>query len=242
MKRVEIITSNHVAIEYELASPGHRIFALMIDIIVLVVYVLIVGNVLSEANSYSMAMVLSLLISIPFIFYSLICESLFNGQTLGKFALRIRVISMDGKNPGFGASSIRWVFRIVDIWGTGGAMALILASSTDRSQRVGDLLANTAVISLAPKTTYNIQDVLSIKDNKDYTATYPTVTRFTDEDMLLIKNTLDRAKQYPNSNHKAFVQSVADKVKQLLKLDQIKQDDAAFLKTILQDYIVLTRS
>src|SRR5690606_28870911 len=168
--------------------------------------------------------------------------SLFNGQTLGKLALKIRVVTMDGKNPGVGPSSIRWVFRLVDIWGSAGALAMLVSSSTERAQRIGDILANTTVINLSPKTIYKISDVLSIKDNSQYSATYPNVTRFTDEDMLLLKNALDRAKKYPNEKHREILSTISNQIRNMLNIKTESQEDEKFLKTVLQDYIVLTRS
>ncbi len=180
----------------------------------------------------------------PAFFYSLICEAFFRGQTIGKYALGIKVVRMDGKNPELGESTIRWAFRLVDLWFSAGTVGVLLISSTERAQRVGDLLANTCIINLKPKNTYHIDDILSIKDTSKYEPKYPTVTQFTDDDMLLLKNALDRSKKNPNKHHVALLNMLSDKIKEKLNVqsEELKLSNEQFLRTVLQDYIVLTRS
>ena len=102
-------------------------------------------------------------------------------------------------------------------------------------------MANTVVIKNKSSVNYTLGDVLSIKSMENHTPTYPQVTRFTDEDMLLIKNTIQRVHQYPNPETKKFAVELADETARLLGLQETPPKRMEFLQTLLQDYVVLTR-
>ena len=85
-------------------------------------------------------------------------------------------------------------------------------------------------------------DILNIKSSKDYVPTYPSITQLSDDDMLLIKNSMDRLTKNPNDAHKKLVRDLADLTAEKLGLDVTPDKKITFLKTALQDYIVLTRS
>lgn len=247
MKNVDISTPNHVTIAYDLAGLSQRIVSTIIDFIVVVMYMYIIGissvSNVSTVSELETSQFILILLSIPAMTYSLICEAFFNGQSLGKLALGIKVIRMDGKKPGLGEATIRWVFRLVDIWFSAGAIATMLVSSTERGQRVGDLLANTTVIRTKPNTVYTIDDLMSIKDSSKHTPTYQGVVQFSDEDMLLLKNVVDRARKNPNKHHEKLLEELCIKIENKLNIVRpVKDTNEKFLKSILQDYIVLTRS
>jgi uncharacterized RDD family membrane protein YckC len=78
--------------------------------------------------------------------YSVICEVWFNGQTLGKRALGLRVVNADGTPITWMPSVVRNLLRVVDVvpgvYGVGLASTLI-----DRhARRLGDIIAGTLVI------------------------------------------------------------------------------------------------
>jgi uncharacterized RDD family membrane protein YckC len=178
----------------------------------------------------------------PVVFiYHLTCETFFGGQSIGKKSLGLKVVKLNGHNPTLGDCLLRWVLRMIDIMGTLGSLAAILVSSTDKGQRLGDMAANTVVIRLNPPQKYTITDILTIQKTSDYKPTYQGVTVFTDEDMLLIKNSIERMKLYPNKNNKQLVDELTEKVKLKLNINSVEKDKIKFLRTILQDYIVLTR-
>jgi len=246
MKQVEISTSNHVSIAYELSSVWQRLFAFIIDLIVIFMWLLIAEKLSDGFNAGALnetaAMILSFIFSLPAIFYSLLCEVFFKGQSIGKALLGLKVSKMDGTNPGFGEATIRWSFRLVDIWFSAGSMAMLLVAGSENSQRVGDTLANTIVMNKKSKDLYSIDDILSLKDTSEYKSDFPGIIRFTDDDMLLIKNALDRAEKYPNKNNEGLLQELRNRVTSDLGLDELKASNKKFLKKALQDYIVLTRS
>jgi len=252
MKNTEIVTSHNVVIQYELASAGQRILASLLDGFLVYIYLVILLSLAESASvgqffergykSDDTAILVIFILMIPGAFYSFWMESLFGGRTLGKMVLGIKVVNINGDTPRISDYMLRWVMRIVEIIGCFGGIALLSVMANDRMQRLGDLVANTMVIRLNPSKDYSIVDILNIKSTKDYQPTYPSVVQFTDEDMLIVKNSLERLKKNPNKAHKRLVKEVYEKMVSLLNIEQPPQKKVAFLRTVLQDYIVLTRS
>lgn len=249
-KSAEILTAHNVIIQYNMAPLMSRVLASFIDVIIVGFYVflviimfisLILGN-FSFDSDFGPEVLLMYVFLLPVFFYSFLMEAIFAGQTVGKMALGIRVIKSNGDNASIGDLFLRWVFRMIDINGSLGSLALIVGLSNERSQRLGDLVGNTVVIKLKPDNEFSITDILNIKSSKDYEATYPNIIQMTDEDMLLIKNAMDRLKKNPNDAHKNLVRTLADKTSEKLGLSVVPDKKITFLKTALQDYIVLTRS
>lgn len=245
MKQIDILTSNNVTIQYELASVMQRFLALLIDSVIVIFYILIcnfIVGILFISLDYELSQVISYLITLPVVFfYNLISEIFFNGQTIGKRAMQIKVVKITGENATIGDYFIRWTYRLVDILMSAGAIAAIFVSSSEKSQRLGDLAANTSVIKLNPDNKYTIRDILKIAKHKDYQPTYTQVTQLSDNDMLLIKNTLDRVKKFPNEANKKIILSLIDKISSTLNISDIPKNKIQFLKTLLKDYIILTR-
>lgn len=244
MKKAEILTANNVAIQYELASLIQRILAFIIDGAVLSLYYLIILFLLASTfyGSNDFSQIFTYILFLPvFFFYNLFCEINFKGQTLGKAALKIKVIKLTGETPSLNDYFIRWTYRVIDIWLCAGALAAIFISSSNKGQRLGDVSANTTIIRLNPESKYNLKDILKIGGFKEYTPTYFGVTMLSDEDMLLIKNTLDTVKRKPNAENKKVALELANKSAELLNLEEIPHNKTQFLTTLLKDYIVLTR-
>lgn len=251
MKTTEIVTAHNVVIQYELASIFNRAIALLIDVVILFFYLILcqiifamfaagfaLGNMLESGEFIYLIFTL---FTLPAFFYSFIMEAFFGGQTVGKMALGIRVVKVSGATPTMGDLFLRWSFRMIEIFPLGSIAALV-ASSTDKTQRLGDVVANTCVIKLKPSNQYSIKDILTIKSKKDYEPKYPQVIQLSDDDMLLVKNSIDRLRKYPNSQHKKLILELAQLVSDKLNISTLPKNKVAFLKTLLQDYIVLTRS
>lgn len=249
-KTAEIVTAHNVVIQYEMAPLMSRVVASVLDLIIVAFYILLISVLISAIiftnfqwdSDFGVEMLIFYLLCIPGFFYSFWMESIFSGQTIGKMAMGLRVIKSNGDNASIGDLFLRWVFRFIDLTGSLGALALVVALSNERSQRLGDLVGNTVVIKLRPTSEFSITDILNIKSSKDYEATYPSIIQMTDEDMLLIKNAMERLKKNPNNAHKDLVRQLAIRTSEILGLTEVPEQKLTFLKTALQDYIVLTRS
>ncbi len=250
MKTISFTTSQFVTIDYELASPVYRAVAAFLDVIFLLIYMAIASYIISR-NLFDVNMnvvqdrwsLLSIfLLRLPWLLYSPVIEYLTNGRSLGKLIMGIRVVKSNGETAGLREYFTRWIFRIVDIWVGGfGFLALLVSGTTEKRQRIGDIMADTVVIKVKDTQIYQLRDVLAIKSSDNHVPTYPNVIRFSDEDMLLIKNTILRVQRYPNQSNKDFAIQLADETARLIGLPETPQKRMEFLKTVLQDYVVLTR-
>lgn len=250
MKTISFTTSQFVTIDYELASPVYRAVAAFLDVIFLLIYMAIASYIISM-NLFDVNMnvvqdrwsLLSIfLLRLPWLLYSPVIEYLTNGRSLGKLIMGIRVVKSNGETAGLREYFTRWIFRIVDIWVGGfGFLALLVSGTTEKRQRIGDIMADTVVIKVKDTQIYQLRDVLAIKSSDNHVPTYPNVIRFSDEDMLLIKNTILRVQRYPNQSNKDFAIQLADETARLIGLPETPQKRMEFLKTVLQDYVVLTR-
>jgi uncharacterized RDD family membrane protein YckC len=247
MKTISFTTAQYVKIDYELAPAAYRVVASFIDFIALLIYLLIMnmfveGRGVFDYNSKTGLVISVLLIRLPWFLYSPIIEYVTNGRSLGKYIMGIRVVKSNGETAGLREYFTRWIFRVVDIWiGGFGFLAILLAGTTEKRQRLGDIMANTVVVRTKDTQLYSLRDVLNIKSQENHEPTYPAVTRFSDEDMLLIKNTIIRVQRYPNDANRNFAIELANETASLIGLAETPTKRMEFLKTVLQDYVVLTR-
>ncbi len=256
MKNIEFISAQNVKVEYELASTQLRTLATFIDMFIFFIYYISITSFLGlslklNANLGTSMFVQLLILKIPWIFYNPIVEYFINGQSLGKYIVGIRVVTVNGERVGLREVFTRWIFKgdflwisadfFVLFWFGLGFLGMIFSNTSLRQQRLGDIMANTVVIKIKKTVEYSLNDVLSIKSLENHEATYPDVIRFTDEDMLLIKTTIQRVKKYPNTETKNFAIELANRSAVLLGLDETPAKRMEFLQTLLQDYIVLTR-
>jgi hypothetical protein len=176
-----------------------------------------------------------------FMFYSLLFETLNQGQSIGKMALRIQVIKVAGGKITFSDYVARWIFRLIDIYFSMGAIASILVVSSAKGQRIGDVVANTAVVKTAPKLNLTLQDLLALHERKAYTPKYLQARKLHEEDALLIKSTLDRYRKFDNESHEEAMELLTARIKEVLSIESHDGDRTRFLQTVLQDYIILSR-
>jgi hypothetical protein len=167
-------------------------------------------------------------------------ESLNHGQSLGKKIFKIRVVKITGERPGFFDFLMRTVFRLIDITSTLGSMALITASSSEKGQRLGDFFADTTVVKLVNINRISLDRILSMDKLKSYTPKYPEVIMFKEEEMLLIKETLERNKQFPNESHTNALNVLVKKIEEKMGVVSPK-DKITFLNTLIKDFVSLTR-
>jgi hypothetical protein len=73
-------------------------------------------------------------------------ESIWNGRTLGKAALGLRVVTVEGGPVRFRHAAIRGIFGLFELWVTFGSVAVLSVIFTEKNQRLGDLTAGTLVL------------------------------------------------------------------------------------------------
>ena len=146
MSELSINTTQNVTINFTAASIGHRILAFGVDLLIIIAYLTTIyllleytgfSKMLSGLDGWSQMAVQSL-IFLPVMFYSLIFETFFEGQSLGKKLIRIKVVKIEGYQASFGDYLIRWLFRMIDIVissGVIGFVSIIMNKKNDQTQQ-----------------------------------------------------------------------------------------------------------
>lgn len=243
---IEITTTQNVTIEYQLATMRARALAWTLDLMIVVFgYILLMqlirlffGGILD----FGWQMFWGVIPILAFFLYHIIWEIMNGGQTPGKMLLNIRVVRLDGKDPEWSDVVLRSVLYLVDALFCFGIIGTLLIKTTAKCQRLGDMAANTTVIRLQHDSwRFRLEDILSISTLNNYTPTYPQVRNLSEQDMIFVKTVLSRFHKYPNRAHNDVIEDLVTRLMPLLDI-QIRPDNRVeFLRTLLKDYIVLTR-
>jgi uncharacterized RDD family membrane protein YckC len=247
-KFIEINTTQNVTIEYELAKLRERGLAWLLDIaIVLVGYFVFIqllnallGSWFFQESGWAMLVVLFPVVA--YFLYNILFEIWNIGQTPGKMLMSIKVVRLDGKDPEWSDVVLRAVMHLVDSLFSFSVIGAMLIKTTGKSQRLGDMAANTTVIKIqVSQFHFRLQDILSISTLENYQPVYPQVRRLSERDMIFIKNVLTRLQRYPNQAHEDVLEDLVTHLMPILEIGQRPLQRVDFLKTLLKDYIVLTR-
>jgi uncharacterized RDD family membrane protein YckC len=240
MSLIAINTSQNVNINFNIASIGERIAAWMIDNVIKFAYLLAIfliffrllnlELILKELDDWSAAAVI-IILTFPTHIYTLVCESLMEGQTFGKKIIKIKVVKIDGFQASFGDYLMRWFFRLVDIGIL--VVGLITMILSKNNQRLGGIASGTAVISL--KNNVNIFHTILENLKEDYIPTFPQVIALTDNDVRIIKENFQKAIK---TDDRQVIFRLTTKIKEILKIeiDPTKFSDRRFIDIIIKDY------
>lgn len=237
MEKLLINTPQNVQIEYKLASVGTRFLALAIDYVLMAAYVFLVSyfanTFLRGIKDKFLFMGTVMLLLLPVFLYHFILESFLGGQTVGKLAMRIKVVRLDGSRASVYEYFIRWVLNLVDIWLMGGVIGLLAIILSKQSQRVGDMAAGTTVISLKPRIALNQTVYENLTDT--YQPVYPEyqVRKLSDKDINIIKKSFQDAWKQNNMEVMAML---AQKITEVTGAESKGLGYDSFVQTILKDH------
>lgn len=238
MANLQINTTQNVNLGYTVASVGERMLALLLDFVIFFLYFYVVSLLTSFFDEvfddvWSIVGLQSLLV-LPVMFYSLYMHIIFNGQTVGKMVLKMRVVRLDGSPVHWSNYMIRWMMRIIDIW-LFPAVGLLTMIFTDKHQRLGDSAAGTVVISIKKRTKISSTILEDITD--DYQPKFTNVTQLTDKDVRLIKETYQIAVR---SNDYKTLNALRVKVESIIG-GHSDYYDKQYIDTVLKDYNYYTQ-
>jgi uncharacterized RDD family membrane protein YckC len=248
MRTIDITTTQNVTIAYELASLKERILAFIIDLlivwasytIVFIAFFSTVGGSIFDSGLSTQLIIYLLPVGL-LMAYQLISEVAADGQSFGKKALGIKVVRLDGQEPSLIDYLLRSIFLIIDFLFSLGIIAVLLISSTANSQRLGDMTANTTVIRIKFNFRFRLEDILKINSLEDYEPAYPEVRQLSEKDMLLIKTVISRYQKHRNEAHQQVIDELTQRLAHVLQITAIPKNKVEFLKTLIRDYIVMTR-
>lgn len=235
MSQIQIQTTQNVALLFTPASVGDRILAHVIDWTIFISWFLIFALVASGMGNGLFGSKIGMVVffvfmALPVMLYDLLFEVFMNGQTLGKRAMDIRVLALNGTSPTLGAYSMRWIFRLVDSGIFGSVVALIVVAVNGKGQRLGDIAAGTAVVKL--KQAVSLAQLKQEKIQEDYVPMFPEASLLSDRDIVTIRAVLKKGK---DENNSLLVGEAAHKVKEVIGV-QSEMENEVFLQQVLQDH------
>ncbi len=149
-RRTGIITPEAVVLEFETAGVASRLLARVIDAIALWIVLFVVALVVTTAFVGSETTGIILIVFLLFFLilgYWMLLETLWQGRTLGKAAMGLRVVTTEGAPVTFRHSAIRAIVGLVDFFLPPlGPVAVVSVLVSPSDQRLGDLAAGTIVL------------------------------------------------------------------------------------------------
>ncbi len=266
MSIVTIATPFNIDLELNVAHFGKRLLAWIIDTAIQLgyyfAYVFVVHDRLPYSDNIRVVCAI-FLCALPLMSYHFLMELFFNGQSIGKKIVGIRVVNFTGNGASISQYLIRLLFRsfglvplvvaiLLDMvegtgnaavwtWGillmmlAGGGMFLMYVLSK-YGQRLGDRLANTLVIESKAKADIHKTIYLNISD-EGYQVRYPEVMKLTDRDINGIRNLIDVKRITKESE--AYMARIAARIEDVLSIKS-SEDPYNFLAQLLRDYNYLT--
>lgn len=229
-----IITPENVPLELELANPLERAVALLIDSVVNSIVAIPVALLLTTFSgagpvktvfglgdlSTGERFLLLYAFALPLLIlaYHSLLESLWGGQTLGKRALKLRVIRNDGTVPDLAASLIRNALRFIDYMPCTCGVGLTVMVLSAQFRRLGDYAAGTLVIREGRIAAPPIleEELPTIELQVLTPLAVSNLARLNDEQILAIRYFLLRAPQLPQSLREQTANELARKIANLL--------------------------
>jgi uncharacterized RDD family membrane protein YckC len=209
---VQVIAPEHIAFQHRVAGPFRRLFAVLLDGLIVVgtmftVWYLTALVIAALSSISSLAgfgqlleglfnLVVAFLLTFSFIFYwfyGVILETWWNGQTFGKRALGLRVVSVEGQPINLREAAVRNFLRLLDFFPVvtvssllplivsgedveeeliqilsfvplpTGLVGLVVTFLSPKFQRVGDYAAGTMVVK---EDSRGIASLVKLEDER----------------------------------------------------------------------------
>ena len=229
MLAVKLDTGFNIEVEFPITPFHKRLFAWLIDLMVQLAYLWLVELFISGIINSNWPTWLIIIFWLPVFFYHLIMEITLNGQSVGKKAMSIKVITMEGGQPSLSQYLIRWMFRLLD-FGVFFIPAFFSVILSKWSQRIGDIVAGTIMIDLKGRTSW--EDTIFTELAIDYKPRYQQVMQLSDKDINTLKSIIEAVRK-KSDYELAF--NATERIKGRLNIST-DQEPYDFLQTLLKDY------
>jgi uncharacterized membrane protein SpoIIM required for sporulation/uncharacterized RDD family membrane protein YckC len=232
-QKVEVETPELVVLSYTIAGIGSRVYAGFLDMLVCLGLLFGISMAsamlqtrfgfgpMSAASAWGAAL-LGLLAFGVFWGYYVVCEWLFDGQTIGKRHLGLRVVRDGGYSVGFAAAATRNIMRAIDmqpaVFYLFGITAAVLSKT---GKRLGDVVAGTVVIQekLVDSPTARAR-------TKPKQVEAPAVAMLSENDFRLLERWYARRMELDADKRAALTNQIATRLRAALPADTETADNA----------------
>lgn len=263
MGAIKVPTNFNIELEFEIPEFYRRLLALLIDGLIIFCYIKIaewlfdsmVKNSDFSSDSLHDLFGWKLIFQVPFLIYFPLQEITMNGQSVGKKIMSLRVVNENGGRASISQFMIRWLIR--DVWFlflfwyaiefknnesiflviliiSYFITEIILVVTSQKGQRLGDILAHTIIISTNSRN--NIEETVFEEVADNYVPSYPQIMQLSDKDINAIKSILETARKKGDFNMASIA---SEKIKAHLGIEaDLSPFD--FLAILLKDYNYLS--
>ncbi|KAA5536423.1 RDD family protein [Taibaiella lutea] len=268
MALITINTPFNIDLEFSLAAFYKRMFAWLIDLLVVFIYCYIMlffvyQNVIDEnrwnaitKDNLSLLLLIGTVL-VPVMLYHLLFEIFMNGRSPGKFFMGIKVINMEGASATISQLLLRWIlclanyFLIVVIFITSPIYLFTIAffmgvvSLPDiiciAVTKHSQRFGDLAAGTVVVDTRYKMdihETIFMDLQGQTYQPVYPEVLKLTDRDINGIRNLLAGKL---NTDTENYMMRVAYRIEEVLNI-KMNGEPVFFLQTLLKDYNYLTQN
>lgn len=193
---IRIDTPESVDLALEPAGLGSRLLAGVVDSLIqgvalVAIFVILValgamadpfgpGGDLVAGSIYA---ILLLVIGLLFFLYKLLLEAFWNGQTVGKRLVGIRVVKANGLPVDFLQVLVRNLMRPVDMLPGYYILGCIVILVSQRAQRLGDMVAGTVVVRERKAALPTVPRALGFAPPFDLNVLREHVLRLSEQDL-----------------------------------------------------------
>ena len=239
--KLTIDTPEQIPLEFPLAGIGSRFLALALDSLIqsfgyLLVLLLLawfepdLERIWPKASVWAVAVV----VIIGFIIYSgyfAVFETVWNGQTPGKRAVRIRVIKDSGRPIAVYEAVARNVMRLIDQFPGIYAVGIISVFLSSRNKRLGDYVAGTVVVHEGALT--ELQPAWQAE--KITVAAPYNVAQISLADLELIETFLQRRYDLALEVRHRTAEQISTRMQQKLQITSVVASDEDFLEKLARE-------
>ena len=191
-----MVTPEAVQLDFSLGGLATRTMAKCVDLFIEVVLffaVLWLLTYLGLTSGTAMVIALSLLTFSFLLVIPAVTETVWNGRTPGKKLLGLRVVTTEGGPIGFRQALVRGLLQLMEL---PLGVALLVAISNPRSQRLGDLAAGTFVLKERDAGARIVATSFVPPPGLEGYCSVLDVSRLQSEQFLLIRNFLLRVREF----------------------------------------------
>ncbi len=210
-----IITPEAVVLEMDTAGVSSRVFAGMIDLAIQL-GILFAGSIglsalglFSETGFNTGA---AILVAFVLMGYPVISETFMRGRTIGKRAMGLRAVTLEGAPIRLRHAMLRMMGGLVDRYLPPlGVTGTLMVLGTRRHQRVGDLMAGTIVIRDPDRTMLPPAVWFPVPPGYEVFAASIDPTAMTDEQYTVIRSFLMRNRELSPDARYSLAVDLADR-------------------------------
>ncbi|HEX7168382.1 MAG TPA: RDD family protein [Acidimicrobiales bacterium] len=240
-----IVTPEAVVLQFETAGIGSRMLAGLLDLAIQVG--LFIGGLSGLALVASFdafgalegiaSALVYILVFLVLFGYPVLLETLWRGRTVGKAALGLRVVTVEGAPIRFRHAAIRSILGLVDWYATNFTVGIVALLVTKRNQRIGDLVAGTMVLrERSAASSPQPMRFTPPRGLESYAATLTTAV-LDHDDYGAVRSFLLRASTFPAAVRGDLAVRLADPLVERLRTTPPPGVDAeAFLVCIAASY------